>query len=208
MLESLIWFFVSELLQILLAAGHWQLMVLWSDTLWMTQGCHSFFLCRPRFGCNWTQCLCLLVCFDCSFSLPSDTQLHILCEECNGHSDMSTHECRMTRNNYLNTEEFIDAVAEELRAKLWLSKLWVPCQRKKPVRHGKHSLLASPSPNFPTCWVWRNDFTSSGCQNDRMCFWNWTQERFYRVFGFAVFGVMCMEKVYVGFPEIFTNRVG
>jgi hypothetical protein len=51
-------------------------------------------------------------------SLCLHTQSHILCEECNGHSDMSTHECRTTRNNYLNTEEFIDAVAEELRAKL------------------------------------------------------------------------------------------
>jgi hypothetical protein len=44
--------------------------------------------------------------------------MHLMCFNPVQVSDFFALDCRMTRKDYLNTEEFIDAVAEELQSKL------------------------------------------------------------------------------------------
>jgi hypothetical protein len=77
------------------------------------------------------------------------------------HMDAGWHE-----TNYLNTEEFIDAVAEELRAKLWLSKLWVPFQREKSVSH-KKAKWRRPSNSEERSYCKQTKFTWKRASHER-----------------------------------------
>ncbi len=86
-------------------------------------------------------------------------------------------ECRMTRNDYLNTEEFINAVADELRAKLWLSKLWVQQQRNKLADKCMTPItgICLMFPDVPSA---SSSSSSSALQNIWIWLWNWNSGAF------------------------------